>query len=46
MKFAKSMAEYVKDDAELAGKILQKTKGYQNIDTEKIIREYNERKLK
>lgn len=46
MKFSKTMSEYVKDDAELAGKILQKTKGYQNIDTEKIIREYNERKLK
>ena len=42
IKFAKNMSEYVKDDTELAQKILNKTKGYQNIDIEKIIREYNE----
>lgn len=42
-KFAKNMAAYVVDDAELAKKILQNTKGYQNIDVEKIIKEYNER---
>lgn len=46
MKFAKNMSEYVKDDAELAAKIQNKTKGYQGIDIEKIIQEYNERKVK
>ena len=46
VKFAKNMAEYVKDDAELAQKILNKNKGYQNVDVEKIAREYNSWKLK
>lgn len=41
MKFAKNMSNYVQDDTELADKISNKTKGYQNIDIEKIIREYN-----
>lgn len=44
MKFAKNMSAYVQDDTELADKIAKKTKGYQNIDIEKIVREYNERK--
>ena len=44
MKFAKNMSEYVKDDPELAAKILNKEMGYQNIDIEKIIREYNLKK--
>jgi len=42
VKFAKNMAAYVNDDPELAQKILAKAKGYQNIDIEKIVREYNE----
>ncbi|MFA5816045.1 MAG: hypothetical protein WC865_10535 [Bacteroidales bacterium] len=46
MKFAKNMSAYVADDTELAQKILNKTKGYQNIDIEKIVREYNSWKLK
>jgi hypothetical protein len=43
MKFAKNMSAYVADNAELAQKILNKTKGYQGIprDIENIIREYN-----
>jgi len=41
MKFAKNMSDYIKDDAELAQKVLNKTKGYQGIDIEKIVREYN-----
>lgn len=41
IKFARNMAEYVKDDAELAQKISGKTEGYKNINIEKIIREYN-----
>jgi len=41
IKFAKNMAEYVKDDVELAQKISGKTEGYKNINIEKIIREYN-----
>jgi len=41
MKFAKNMSEYVKDNPGLAAKILDKEKGYQSIDIEKIIREYN-----
>jgi len=44
MKFAKNMSAYVQDDPELADKIAKKTKGYQNIDIEKIVREYNTRK--
>ncbi len=46
VKFAKNMAEYVKDDAELAQKILDKNKGYQSVDIEKIAMEYNNDKLK
>jgi len=42
MKFAKNMSEYVQDDVELAQKIASKTKGYQNINIEAIIREYND----
>ena len=41
IKFAKNMAEYVKDNTELAQKIASKTEGYKNINIEKIIREYN-----
>jgi hypothetical protein len=41
MKFAKNMSEYIKDDTELAQKVLNKSKGYQGIDIEKIVREYN-----
>jgi hypothetical protein len=43
MKFAKNMSAYVADDAELAGKILNKTQGYLGTskDIENIIREYN-----
>jgi len=41
LKFAKNMSEYVRDDAELAQKIADKTEGYKNINIEAIIREYN-----
>lgn len=43
MKFAKNMSAYVADDAELAGKILNKTEGYEGTtrDIENIVREYN-----
>ena len=46
VKFAKNMSDYVKDDTELAQKILNKVRGYQNVDIEKIVREYNEWKGK
>jgi hypothetical protein len=46
MKFAKNMSEYVKDDAELAQKIANKTEGYKNINIEAIVREYNDWYLK
>ena len=46
VKFAKNMSDYVRDDTELAQKILNKVRGYQNVDIEKIIREYNEWKGK
>jgi hypothetical protein len=42
VKFAKNMSEFVKDDVELAKKIAAKTPGYQNINIEAIIREYND----
>lgn len=41
LKFARNMADYVKDDVELAQKIANKTEGYKNINIEAIIREYN-----
>ena len=41
LKFAKNMAAFVEDDKELAQKVLNKVKGYQNVDIERIIREYN-----
>ena len=41
LKFARNMADYVKDDVELAQKIANKTEGYKNIHIEAIIREYN-----
>lgn len=41
IKFAKNMAAFVADDKELAQKVSDKVKGYQNVDIEKIIREYN-----
>ena len=48
MKFAKNMSAYVADDTELAGKILNKAKGYVGTtsDIENIIREYNNWKTK
>jgi hypothetical protein len=46
MKFARNMSEYVKDDAELAQKIVNKSEGYKNINIEAIIREYNDWYLK
>ena len=42
IKFAKNMSEYIKEDKELAQKVADKVKGYQNVDIERIIREYNE----
>jgi hypothetical protein len=45
MKFAKNMAAFVEDDKELAQKVLNKVKGYQGVDIEKIIREYNRWKV-
>lgn len=44
LNFAKNMSEYLKDDPELSKKIQGKTVGYQSIDTEKIIKEYNSKK--
>ncbi|MFO7616370.1 MAG: hypothetical protein R6V75_03895 [Bacteroidales bacterium] len=46
VKFAKNMSEYVKDDPELARKILEKQEGYLGIprDIERIIKEYNQNK--
>ena len=46
VKFAKNMSDYVKDDPELARKILDKEQGYLGIprDIERIIREYNQNK--
>lgn len=44
MKFAKNMSEYVKDDAELFQKVRDKVKGYQNVDIERIAKEYNQGK--
>jgi hypothetical protein len=46
LKFSKNMAEYVKDDVELAQKIANKEEGYKNINIETIIREYNNWHLK
>jgi hypothetical protein len=46
LKFAKNMSEYIKEDKELAQKVLSKTKGYQGVDIERIIREYNDWKAK
>ncbi len=45
MKFAKNMAAFVEDDKELAQKVAGKVKGYQGVDIEKIIREYNRWKV-
>lgn len=42
LKFKKNMADYVKDYPELAQKIAAKTEGYEWINLEKIVREYNE----
>ena len=42
MKFSKNMSKLVRDDHELAKKILQKQEGYRFSDLEKIIREYND----
>jgi hypothetical protein len=43
MKFAKNMSAYIADDAELAQKVKDKTKGYQgtSCDIENIVMEYN-----
>ncbi len=46
MKFSRNMAEYVKDNEELANKIAGKQEGYKSINIESIIREYNDWYLK
>jgi predicted nuclease of restriction endonuclease-like RecB superfamily len=46
VKFAKNMAAYVEDDRSLSQKIKDKVKGYQSVDIERIVREYNEDVLK
>jgi hypothetical protein len=46
IKFARNMSAYVEDDTELAQKIIAKNKGYQNVDIERIVREYNGWKMK
>lgn len=41
LQFANSMAEYVKENQELAGKIRAKSENYTSSDRDKIILEYN-----
>lgn len=43
LNFAKKMAEFVEEDAELSAKVAEKEKGYGMLQMHDIIEEYNER---
>lgn len=43
--FAKTMSGIIKDDPELARKVKDKEPGYKSIDGEKIVQEYNSRRM-